>query len=462
MYLEPVSSIFRAYDMRGVVNETIDVEVMMKIGMAIGEFMRRRELDSILVSNDIRQSSDTFAAALATGLLSSGTAVTWCGTEAFGAALFAGWQGELDVIAYVTASHLGPEWNGLKLYYQSGQGFMEDDLMEIRDITLKKEYPMVAWDGMGIMDYLTMRDEYIDHLCKNINLGERNLKVALDCGGGSNCLTAPAIFRQLGIEIVPVFCEVDPRFSGRPSEPKPSTLGELTKVVVEEGCDFGIAFDGDGDRGVVVDDRGRVLPVDPIGIIIAREILEEHGGSGTILANVEVSMNLEKVLEPMGASISRIRVGHTFLTLEAEKQDAIYGLEMSGHMIMPDLFLFDDAAPIPLKIAEVLSRTDRRLSELVDEIPSFPKRTTNFECADDVKFEIIEHLQEKFRGEYDKVNTLDGVRVDLPDGWALIRASNTSPTVRVTVEASNDGKLDELVEKFCGEFEAARENRDIT
>ncbi len=416
MHLEPVHTIFRAYDMRGVVNETIDIESMMKIGMGIGEFMKRRNLQSIIVSSDIRQSSDAFSSALSSGLLATGADVSSCGVEAFGAALFTGWQGEIDVIAYITASHLEPEWNGLKLYYQSGQGFMEEDLNEIRDITLNREYRQVEWKDMGIRDTLNMRDEYIEYLCEKIELGERILKVALDCGGGSNCLTAPELFERLGMEVVPVFCDIDPTFGGRPSEPKPSTLGELVDAVKDGNCDFGIAFDGDGDRGVVVDDTGRVLPVDPTGIIIARELLEEHGGSGTILANVEVSMNLEKVLEPMGAKISRIRVGHTFLTLEAEKQNAIYGLEMSGHMIMPDLFLFDDAVPIPLKIAEVLSRTDRKLSELVDEIPSFPKKTTNFDCHDEIKFDVIRNLQEKFSGEFDRVNTMDGVRVDLPEG----------------------------------------------
>jgi len=454
--LEPISTIFRAYDTRGVVNETIDIEVMMKIGMGIGEFMRRRELTTILVSNDIRQSSSAFASALASGILSTGMNVTWCGTEAFGAALFTGWRGGKDVIAYVTASHLEPEWNGLKLYYESGQGFMEEDLMEIRDITLAGEYSAVPWNEMGSLDSLNMRAGYIDYLCEKTSLGERRLKVALDCGGGSNSLTAPGLFARLGMDVVPVFCEIDPAFSGRPSEPKPSTLGKLTETVVAGKCDFGIAFDGDGDRGVVVDDTGRVLPVDPTGIIIAREILEEHGGSGTMLANIEVSMNVEKVLEPLGASISRIRVGHTFLTLEAEKQNAFFGMEMSGHMIMPDLYLFDDAVPIPLKIAEVLSRTDRKLSELVDEIPSFPKRTTNFDCPDEIKFHVIEHLQGRLPAEYEKVNTLDGVRVDLPDGWALIRASNTSPVVRVTVEAVSEERLEELVETFCREFEDAK------
>jgi phosphomannomutase len=159
-------------------------------------------------------------------------------------------------------------------------------------------------------------------------------------------------------------------------------------------------------------------------------------------------MAVEKGLTPLGGDVRRIRVGHTFRAREATKQNACLGLERRGHMVLPEYFLFDDAMLIPLRMAELLSRTDAQLSKLVDSIPMFPKRTINFSCPDEYKFKVIESLQKSFSETYKNVNVMDGVRVDTDEGWALMRCSNTEPTIRMTAEASSDDVLNELVEKF--------------
>ena len=226
--------------------------------------------------------------------------------------------------------------------------------------------------------------------------------------------------------------------------------------VVRNGADFGAAFDGDGDRVVIVDDLGRMLSADQCGTIIAKDLLVDH--RGPVLANVECSMLIERVLEPLGAKIVRIPVGHTFLTLEAKRRNAVLGIESSGHFVIPSFFLFDDAMIIPLKLAEILVKTGRKVSELVDELPQFPKARENLECDDKLKFEVIRILADRLADEYgaDRVNTMDGLRIDLnEDGWVLIRASNTSPLIRVTVEGATDAIMGKLMRKFVGIVEDA-------
>jgi phosphomannomutase len=441
-----MDSIFRAYDLRGIYNEDLTPEVMLKVGLGLGQFiLDDTKSDSAVIGCDIRTSSEIMRNTLISGLLSTGIKVYDAGMTSFGVTLFAGWKEKLDVSGYVTASHLTPEWNGLKLYYGDGVGFPEENFKKIQNISTTGSWKNVPWDKIKRIKNIDYQKPYIDFMLDNFHL-DRKLKVVLDCGNGSACYTAPEIMKGLNMDLIELYCDVDPHFPNRESEPTPESLKKLSETVVSEHADFGIAFDGDGDRGVIVDNSGRVLSADPVGILLGIDILKEK--KGIILANVESSMSVERVLEPLGGTVNRIRVGHTFLTLEAKKQDAILGIERSGHMIMPEYFLFDDAMVIPLRIAEILSKSDKTMAQLVDKLPNYPKDTKNFNYPDDKKFIVIDNLKSKFLAEYDKVNTMDGVRVDLEHGWCLIRASNTSPVIRLTVEADDDVELGRLMKLF--------------
>jgi phosphomannomutase len=169
---------------------------------------------------------------------------------------------------------------------------------------------------------------------------------------------------------------------------------------------------------------------------------------GTVIVNVECSKSVKEQLEPLGFTIKQISVGHTFLTLEAKQEHAPLGIESSGHLILPEYFLFDDALVIPLKIAEILEQTKQPLHELVRMIPTYPTKKEEIDCADEIKFDVVQQLKQQLVKEYDHVNTMDGVRVDLADGWVLIRPSNTSPIIRLTAEADNETILNELTTKF--------------
>jgi len=444
---QPISQhIFRAYDIRGLYNKDISPDVFYKIGLAAGTYVKHTMQGThICVGGDIRQSSQSLAHAFIAGVTAIGVHVSYTGTTSFGQTLFTGGTLKSDLIAFVTASHLPPEWNGVKFYYGDGVGFPEEHLMKIRDLVLQDSFSLASWDHIGQMTPRDATTEYKKFFVSRFHF-KKKLTVALDCGGASMTLSAPEIFTSLGFHVIPVYCDPDPTFSKRPSDPKPKNLTTLVETIQKHTCDFGVAFDGDGDRSVIVDNTGQILSADQTGIIIGTYGLKKN--TGTIIANVECSKSVKEQLEPLGYNVKQIQVGHTFLTLEAKQTQALLGIESSGHLILPEYFLFDDALVVPLKIAQILDKVNRPLHDLVLETPSYPTKKEEIECADDIKFDVIRNLQQELSKEYEQVNTMDGVRVDFKDGWVLVRASNTSPIIRLTTEADTPVLLQELSTRF--------------
>jgi len=444
---QPISKqIFRAYDIRGLYNKDISPDVFYKIGLAAGTYVKQMMKGSqIVIGSDIRQSSLPLTHAFIAGVTATGVHIKYTGTTSFGQTLFTGGELHADLIAFVTASHLPPEWNGIKFYYGDGVGFPEDKLMAIRDLVFRDCFEVASWDKIGQVQSVDAKTGYKNFFSFHFKF-KKKLKVALDCGGASMTLSAPEIFSTLGLHMVPVYCDPDPTFSQRPSDPKPKNLTTLVETVKQQRCDFGVAFDGDGDRAVIVDNTGKILSADQTGIILGKYGIKEK--IGTIIVNVECSKSIKEQLEPLGFTIKQIPVGHTFLTLEAKQEHAPLGIESSGHLILPEYFLFDDALVVPLKIAEILEHIKKPLHELVSEIPIYPTKKEEIECADEIKFNVVQQLKQKLIKEFEHVNTMDGVRVDLPDGWILIRPSNTSPIIRLTTEADNETILQDLTTQF--------------
>ncbi len=440
------SHIFRAYDIRGVYNKDISPELFQKIGAAAGTYLTTvMHGKKMTIGNDLRKSSVPLALAFISGVTSTGVDVLYTGTTAFGQTLFTGWQKKQDLIVFITASHLPAEWNGVKFYHGDGVGLPEEQLMKIRDITRTDTIKKVSWEDLGTVSMVDPKTPYLTFFKQKYRF-KKKVTVALDCGGASTTLSAPDVFKAVGLTIIPVYCEPDPTFSKRPSDPQPKNLTELVNTVRRNNCDFGVAFDGDGDRAVIVDNTGRILSADETGIIIGTYGL--HKKQGTIIVNVECSKAVAEQLEPLGYTIKQIQVGHTFLTLEAKKENAPLGIESSGHLIIPEYFLFDDAVVIPLKIAEILEATEKTLHDLIRPLPLYPRRKEEITCADTLKFDVIRQLTQQLTQEYPHTNTLDGIRVNFEYGWVLLRASNTSPIIRLTVEADTDQHLKHLTEMF--------------
>ncbi|MHA2173428.1 MAG: hypothetical protein ACXABI_01240 [Candidatus Hodarchaeales archaeon] len=452
--------IFRAYDVRGIYSKEIEPGVHFRIGLAFGTFLKQNQnlkprQDHVFVAWDIRQTSSLLAQAFAAGLMATGVTIEYSGEPLqFGACMYSAWKGKAFATAYVTASHLPPEWNGIKFYYGSGVGFSEEDNMVIRDIFIKGEFLRPNWENVGQMTISNLKNEYRDYLKTKFSL-KSNLRVIIDCGNGSSSLSAPEILRAVGLDVIPLFCEVDPTFPNRASEPNEETLKRLSEEVVRQKADFGVGFDGDGDRAVIVDNLGRILLADVTGLLIAKYMLPKFPGKNRILANVECSLALEKSLSSP-AFVDRIKVGHTFLTAEAQKkEDTLIGIESSGHMVFPHVYLFDDAMIIPLVVGELISNQKEPLSTLVDQIPLLHKRKIAVSAPDQIKFEAIAKMLEKMKKTYDSVTDIDGIGITFgKESWVLIRASNTGPKIRITVESDSSEQADELMKSFRLELES--------
>ncbi|MDG6225366.1 MAG: hypothetical protein QCI82_07625 [Candidatus Thermoplasmatota archaeon] len=447
--------IFRAYDIRGVWNKDIDTFKAVDIGCGIGAFLKQDlGLRRVVIGHDVRTTSPVMHGCIFSGLLSSGVDVLSTGMSSFGTTMMAGYLEGYDASIYITASHLEPEWNGIKLYYGDGVGFPEEHIRSIGSRSMERRFSIEGWKDAGRYSSVDYLDRYIDFWKRAVGRMDGSKGIGIDCGGGAMCLSAPALFDALGLEHIDVNCDVDPTFSSRGSEPRPEALTGLRDAVVDEGLSFGVAFDGDGDRAVVVDDKGRFLSSDRLGALIAAHLVKEKG-AGEVLANVESSMALEDVLVPLGAKVTRIKVGHTFLTLEAKLRGALFGIEKSGHLIIPGYVLFDDAITAPIELLRILSSGDVPLSSLVDKIPQYLSHSEAMGCDDAVKFKVVEGLRERYLAEFENVSTMDGVRVDLDEGWALIRCSNTSPSIRLTAEARDDISLKRLSERFSNDLSEA-------
>lgn len=468
--LEDYIHIFRAYDVRGLYNQDITPQVHFRIGVAFGLFILQKNFsqghDSVYVSFDTRQTSSMLSHAFTAGLLSTGVDVEFSGTPLqFGACLFTAWRQGAYATAFITASHLPPDWNGVKFYYGSGVGFSEKDNMDIRDIFLsdKLSHTSVSWNSVGKIEIQNLEREYITFLSDRFKF-MKPLKVVIDCGNGAACLSAPSVLKAVGLNVVRLFCDVDPTFPNRASEPNESSLKVLSQKVKENSADFGVGFDGDGDRAVIVDDLGRVIQSDLTGLILAQFMLRKSPKTNRVIINMECSIAIEKELQTRGAKVDRIQVGHTFLTAAAQRHpDTLIGLESSGHMVFPGIYLFDDAMIIPLMLAEVLSSQDNTLSSIVNQLPKLSTRRVAVPTPDLIKFDVINNLLRNMRAEYSNINDIDGIGITLDeDSWVLIRASNTSPKIRIIAEGQSEDQVERILQSFKSRLEEEIQRRSET
>ena len=429
-------NIFRAYDIRGIYGQTLTPQIMAKIGYLIGE-----KDEEIVVGNDMRFSGPELTKALISGLLTKGSKVYYSGTGFFGQIFFSG-LGKSKTL-FVTASHSPGEWNGLKLYHGDGTSFSQDKIEEIRDeIEAVEEIPIS--DSLDKATKIDSKKIYKDFIKKRFKLGR--MKVVVDCRWGSTCLGVPEILKEIGMDVISINDTADPYFENKVPEVEPQFIQELKERVVEEKADLGMAFDGDGDRVAIVDDKGKILTGNEIGVFLGMHYAKKR--KGIIINTIACSMVGEELLKPLGAEIITAPVGHTHVSLGCKENNALMGYEDTGHIFLPEYFYFDDGFIVPLKIMEIMQERGERLSELMKEIPSYPFLEKPFVVDDDKKFEIMDRLIEKMKKDYKNANDMDGIKVNFDYGWILIRCSNTSPKIRLYVEAVTDDMSKELEEKF--------------
>ncbi len=433
--------IFREYDIRGKVGEDFTPEVVRAIGRAYGTVIRRRGGRRVVCGRDGRLSSPELQEALIEGILSTGVSVADIGMTPTPVMYFALHHFEgLDGGIQVTGSHNPPDMNGLKICV-GRETIYGREIQALRDLIEKEDFET----GSGELSELEALGPYKEYLRKNIRL-KRSLKVVLDPGNGVCALTAPEIFKDLGCEVECLFCEVDGTFPHHHPDPVvPENLKALREKVKELGADFGVGYDGDGDRLGVVDEHGEILWGDQLMVLFARKVLSEHPGA-TIIGEVKCSQVMYNEIARLGGRPLMWKTGHSLIKNKMKETGAVLAGEMSGHIFFADRwFGFDDGVYASLRLAEIVSESERPLSELLADLPktySTPEIRT--ECPDEIKFEVVRKLTERLKSEGYEVINVDGARVVFPDGWGLVRASNTQPVLVLRFEARSPERLSEI------------------
>jgi phosphomannomutase len=426
-------SIFRAYDIRGIYGKDLTQEIMTRIGEAAGTYCP----GTFTIGRDFREHGAQLEKAFVSGLKKTGSNANLVGTCPAALCVFANWKMKNNIAAYITASHLPAEWNGIKFFHQDGVGFFEDENKKLEEISSSANFKT----GTGSSKELARVDqEYANFVVERIKPDKINIVV--DFGNGAACLLVPKILKKIGVKASFLFDWPDPTFSNRDPEPKPESLTALCEKVVKERADLGIAFDGDGDRAIFVDDAGKVIMTEQSAILFIRDIMKTQ--RGPVVANIECSDIIEDEVRKYGEKVFRIPVGHTFLVQQTKKHNAVFGVEKSGHICVPKFFWFDDAIINSIYMTEIVSKIGRKLSKVLEELPTRFFERIEVDCSDQTKFEVINEIKQKATEIYENINTIDGVKIVFPDSWALIRASNTSPMLRLSIEARNQKRLDEL------------------
>ncbi|KXG78610.1 Phosphomannomutase/phosphoglucomutase [Fervidicola ferrireducens] len=435
--------IFRQYDIRGVVGEEIDEEVAKTLGLAFGTFALKNGENKVVVGCDNRSSSPSLKKALIEGLLSTGCNVVDLGTVITPVFYFSRIHYNINPGVMITASHNPPEYNGFKVAFGHATLY-GDDIQNIRAMMEKGEFER----GEGSLSHIDPTEDYISTICEKIKL-VKPLRVGIDCGNGTASLFAEKLFKRLGVETYPLYCESDPSFPNHFPDPvKPENLKDLRELVLKEKLDLGIGFDGDGDRIGVVDDAGNVIYGDMLMVLFWREILPKYPGT-TAIVEVKCSQALVEEIEKLGGKPMFYKTGHSLIKAKMKEIGAVFTGEMSGHMFFADEYYgFDDALYAAARLLRILSRSDKKLSELLSDVPKYYSTPEiRVPCPDDEKFSKVKAVQEYFRGRYPMID-VDGARVLFPNGWGLVRASNTGPELIVRCEARTPDDLEKIKEEM--------------
>lgn len=434
-------NMFRMYDIRGVWGEDLTVESAELIGKAFGTYVRQKGIKDVLVGRDNRISSRPIRDALIKGLNSTGCDVVDVGVLTTPAFYYARILYNFEAGLMITASHNPPQFNGFKVMVGSSTIY-GDELMKLYYIA--KEGKFV--EDAGNLRYAFPINDYINMIKDKVKLGDRKLKVVVDCGNGTGSYFYPDVIYNLGCDVYPIFCESDPTFPNHFPDPvKAENLKDLIKEVKRLNADLGIAFDGDGDRIGVVDDKGNIIWGDMLMVLYWREIIKKHPGADAIV-EVKCSQALPEEIEKLGGKPVFFKTGHSLIKAKMKELNAVFTGEMSGHMFFADEYYgFDDAAYAAARLLRILSNTDKSLSELLADVPKYPSTPElRLHCDDEKKFDVVKGVTEYFRDKGYKIIDIDGARVLFDGGWGLVRASNTGPELIVRCEANNEVRLEEI------------------
>ncbi|CAC9584800.1 Phosphoglucomutase (EC @ Phosphomannomutase (EC [uncultured Gammaproteobacteria bacterium] len=441
-------SIFKAYDIRGIVENELTPDVVKLIAQAIGSESIAKGERGVVVGRDGRLSGVELMSALKDGLKSTGCHVVDIGMVPTPLVYYATYSKAATSGVMITGSHNPPEYNGLKIVI-AGETLSGDKIQELYQRIQAQKFSK----GHGTSTKVDIEQDYIERVVSDIKL-DKPLNIVIDAGNGIAGNIAPKLFERLGVKVTKLFCLVDGNFPNH--HPDPSKLANLEDIIQEvksTNADMGFAFDGDGDRLGLIDNKGNVIWADRQMILYARDILSRNQGA-KIVFDVKCSSNLPKDITQHGGNAIMSRTGHSFIKAKLKETGALLGGEMSGHIFFKERWYgFDDALYTGARLLEILSKTHKTCEQVFANLPDsintpeiniyFDKQAQQFDAMKKLTSNI-----DFIKDDSAQITTIDGVRVDYPDGWGLVRPSNTTPCLVLRFEANNKKTLSQIQDKF--------------
>ena len=440
--------IFRGYDIRGVYPTDLNAKVANIIGKSFGTYVKRLGHFTAVVGRDNRYSSNELAEALIEGILSTGVNVIDLGLVTTPMYYYACIKLQNPTGIMVTASHNPKDDNGFKFAFDERGNARGEMIEEFRDFTMKGEFE----EGHGLLAKYNIRKEYIELFKNSLKFGDRKVKVVLDLGNGTTFCIAREVYEKFPLNLDIIFEESDPSFPNHHPDPcVEKNLEALKKKVVESHADLGIGFDGDGDRLGVIDENGNYVATDKYMIIIVRDIIDKVQKK-EFLYDVKCSKSLSDEIEKLGGVGICYRTGNSYTKAKVKDDKIPFGGELSGHVYFNDRWpCFDSGLYAGLRLLEILSKTDKSVSELLDGINNYySTEELKFASSDENKFNVVNKIKEYSLSKQYDILDIDGVRVNFDYGWALVRCSNTGPNITARFEADSMENLNKLQDEFVG------------
>lgn len=441
-------NIFRGYDIRGIYPTEVNAEAAEKIGKGFATLMKREGQNKIIVGHDIRLSGEDLFGALADGITSIGVDVVNIGLCATPTSYFAREYLHIKPSIMITASHNPKEYNGFKICGTGDDTIYGEEIQELRKFIEAGKFDEA--EEKGKIEFVDLTQPYIDYTVNKVKLGDRKLKIAVDCGSGSASLYAKECYTRMGAEVLMVADKPDGNFPiHHPDPSQEKYLLDFEKFVVENHCDMGLAFDGDADRVMIIDETGRLYFGDEYMMIVWRDLMPKYPGSIGIL-DVKCTQALYEEIEKLGGKPEFCRVGSSLIKAEIRKRNLIFAGEYAGHIYFnDDHYGYDDALYAGARMMQILSNTDKKMSEMLDGVTKYEgSPEVIVPVTDDTKLQIVEKVKNKFVNEGYKVIDIDGARILFEDGWGLIRASNTGPNLTIKSEATTQDGWKRILEQI--------------
>lgn len=435
-------------------SDVLTPEFAVRMSAAFGTYIKGGR---VVVGRDARLSGGMLEHAVTSGLLSVGCEVLSLGVVPLPTLEYEVRKLSANGGVMITASHNPPEWNGLKFTDKDGIGISKEEGEEIERVFELENFRKVEWNRLkNSSSYPLALEEHMSALRGCVErryMLKESPKVVLDCGNGTATLLAPKLFKEMGCRVTTLNGQLDGSFPGRNSEPTPDNLKELMESVVALGADVGIAWDGDADRVIFVDERGEYVWGDRSFALAVDIALRER--KGYVVTTVATSNAVADVARERGGRVEYVKVGGPYLSRRAKELNAVIAGEEAGGVLWPSIHYGKDGFITALKVVERMCREGRPLSSLISEMPQYYNAKAKVECPAEKKQRILREFKERVRGE-GRINELDGVRVDFEDAWVIVRASGTENLIRIFAEAKSKRKADELLRKYKGIIEKLR------